>query len=148
MIGASGSGKTTYAYNLFHNDIYLSSDRFRAVVGTGEDDQSVSKQVFDLMEVNLRYFLSLDRSVIIDATNRTKQSRERFVKVARQYNSLIHAYFFDISIPELKRRNSLRKRRVPDNVILKQYAGLEVPNSTEVDHLYIVDERGVTNQEF
>jgi predicted kinase len=39
LVGASGSGKSTWAATMFHDSEIVSSDRLRGMVGAGEDDQ-------------------------------------------------------------------------------------------------------------
>jgi len=50
LVGPSGSGKTTWAQDHFRADEIVSSDRLRALVGSGEDDQRASPAAFDILE--------------------------------------------------------------------------------------------------
>ncbi|MCM1315760.1 MAG: hypothetical protein NC244_10390, partial [Alistipes senegalensis] len=49
MIGATSSGKTTFANNKFRPTEVLSSDFFRAMVSDDENNQNVSGEAFDLL---------------------------------------------------------------------------------------------------
>ena len=50
LVGASGSGKSTWAAEHFANTEIISSDSLRALVGAGEYDQSASAAAFDVLE--------------------------------------------------------------------------------------------------
>ena len=50
LVGPSGSGKTTWAGANFAPTQIVSSDRLRAVVGAGEDDQRASTEAFALLD--------------------------------------------------------------------------------------------------
>ena len=50
LVGASGAGKSHWAAQWFHPYQVVSSDRLRAVVGTGEHDQRASKDAFEILE--------------------------------------------------------------------------------------------------
>ena len=136
MVGASGSGKSTFAKNLVKeepNTVYLSSDGLRAVIGKDEDDQSVSGQVFVHLRHSVEWLLKSGHTVVVDALNRNKKSRADFVKIARKLNKEIIAYTFNVPLEVAKQRNSQRDRKVPDSVIENQFKTLEWPTLDEVD---------------
>ena len=47
LVGASGSGKTTWAEANFRAEQIVSSDRLRAIVGETEDDLGASQDAFE-----------------------------------------------------------------------------------------------------
>ena len=49
LIGTSGSGKSTFAAKHFAPTEVLSSDFCRALVGDDENDQSVTKEAFEIL---------------------------------------------------------------------------------------------------
>ena len=53
LVGPPASGKSTWAAEQFPADQVVSSDRLRAIVGTGEHDQRASKDAFDTIRERL-----------------------------------------------------------------------------------------------
>ena len=51
LVGATASGKSHVGERWFHPDQIVSSDRLRAVVGTGERDQRASRDAFELLDL-------------------------------------------------------------------------------------------------
>lgn len=151
MIGPSGSGKSTYSSKLsshyWDEPFYISSDLARSVIGGGEEDQSVNKQVFEWVYHTAKYILSgfsknsfSGRNIIIDSTALTIQHRKGYIDIARKYNSRIVAIFIDTPIDQCKINNQNRKRKVPDYVIDRQFKMLQTPTVAEgFDDVIVVD---------
>lgn len=118
MVGATSSGKTTFAKTHFRPTEILSSDFFRAMVSDDETDQSVSEQAFELLFRTAEKRLELKKLTVIDATNVSKQSRSKIVDLAK--NQDVHAVAIVLDIPEkiLLERNSQRdNRRLPERIV-------------------------------
>lgn len=130
LVGISGSGKSTYAKKQA-DQVVLSSDLFRAVIGKSEEDQTVSAEVFKTLKINCAYFLIQGKSVIIDATNKTKEDRAEFVAIAYKYGVDCEAIFFNLPLEKCKQNNLLRSRQVPERVIDNQFKRLEEPTFSE-----------------
>src|SRR5579862_3078548 len=79
LIGASGSGKSTFAARHFRPTEILSSDHYRGVVGDDENDQTVTKPAFEALHFVAGLRLSLGRLVVVDATNVKPQDRAALV---------------------------------------------------------------------
>lgn len=143
-VGISGSGKSLFCKNklLKPDDIYLSSDFCRSVLGKDESDQSVSHIVFPFLENAVRYFLKQDKNVIVDATFLTKKFRKNFIDIAKSLNKKVTTYYFDVPIEICKERNAKRDRKVPESVINRQFSKIVIPYLNEVDFLNVVNENG------
>ena len=144
LVGSSGSGKSTFCQSYFSglNIIILSSDTVRGIIGKDESDQSVNSKVFEILKASTALILKQGLSVVIDATSYSRKSRKDFIDLARKYNHNITAYYF------CKKRNSMRDRKVPDFVIDKQIANMEIPTKEEIDALHTVNSDGKTYQNF
>lgn len=147
LVGNVASGKTTFGRSVLatltsEKVVYLSSDGFRSVIGKGEEDQSVSKEVFQILKWNTDYFLKNRDSVCLDATNKHPKARKDFVDIARKYGARIIMYYFYVPIEVCKERNSKRERKVPEEIIDRFQKELIVPTAEECDELYYVDEDG------
>jgi len=133
-IGAALSGKTTFCeqWKEHFNYVYLSSDKFRAVVGGSESNLECSAQVFKVLEYNLEYFLKYGhQNILIDCTNRTPKSRRNFVNIVKKYGARLEAVCFDVPLADLLKRNKIRERKLPQDVIQSQFEGLVWPTFEE-----------------
>ena len=68
LIGASGSGKSTFAAKHFRPTEILSSDFFRGLVADDPNDQGATKDAFDALHFIARKRLAAGRLAVIDAT--------------------------------------------------------------------------------
>lgn len=132
-IGISGAGKSTFArdYCAKNGVIYLSSDVLRSVIGKSEEDQSVNAEVFFHLRRDVAYFLKIGNEVLVDATNLTKANREHFLKIARERGAQTRGWIFECPLEVALARNAARSRKVPEDVIKRQFSQLEVPVTGE-----------------
>jgi predicted kinase len=140
LVGAPGSGKSTYGLKMVANDptlVRLCPDEFRAKFGTGEGDQSVSAKAFSATREGMRDALKNGKNVIIDATSMARKSRKDFVAIARTYSAHITAVVFIVDRETLVSRNKIRGenggRNVPEEVIDRMLGNFEMPSFPEVD---------------
>lgn len=136
-VGIPGSGKSTYAEKFCLERLIdrLSSDELRARFGTGEQDQSVSGEVFGFIERQAHKYMSEGRDLFVDATHYNKKSRKRMISIARKYGALVTAHVSRVPFDECLRRNAGRARVVPDFVLQRMYAGFDWPTIGEVDNI-------------
>ena len=143
LCGAPGSGKSTYGKALMNklpNTERVCPDEFRAKFGTGEDDQSVSKQAFDASFKAEEEYLKEGKSVIIDATNTHRKGRKSFIDIARKYGANVNALVFNVDKQTLITRNKKRGdeggRNVPEWVIDRMLLNYKCPSvPDEVDDI-------------
>lgn len=118
MVGATSSGKTTFANNKFRPTEVLSSDFFRAMVSDDENNQKVSGEAFDLLFYAAKKRLDLMKLTVIDATNLQQSSRKQILDLARENN--VHSVAIVLNVPEqtiLERNNARENRQFPERVI-------------------------------
>ncbi|MDR1276908.1 MAG: polynucleotide kinase-phosphatase, partial [Candidatus Accumulibacter sp.] len=121
LIGASGSGKSTFARAHFKPTEILSSDFFRGLVSDDENDQAASKDAFDALFYLAGKRLGAGKLTVIDATNVQKEARKDVLDLAREQNC--HAIAIVLDMPEAlcRARNALRPDRdFGDHVIKRQ----------------------------
>ncbi|MBC6451104.1 polynucleotide kinase-phosphatase [Actinokineospora xionganensis] len=111
LIGASGSGKSTFARKHFAPTQVLSSDYFRGLVSDDENDQSASADAFDALHYIAGKRLSAGKVTVIDATNVQREPREQLIKLAREHHVLPVAIVLDIPEAVCVRRNAERPDR-------------------------------------
>lgn len=126
MIGATSSGKTSFAHKHFKDTEILSSDFFRAMVSDDENDQTASADAFGLLYFAANKRLDRMKTTIIDATNLTQNARQQVIELAHKQNVHSVAIVLDIPEKELLQRNKERAdRSYPERVIHSHYTSLK-----------------------
>ena len=111
LVGASGAGKSTFARNHFAPTEVISSDFCRGLVADNENDQSASKDAFDVMHYIAGKRLAAGRLTVIDATNVQQESRKHLLNLAREHDVLPVAIVFDLPEHVCVGRNAVRPDR-------------------------------------
>jgi protein phosphatase len=111
LVGASGSGKSSFARKHFRPTEVISSDYCRALVADDESAQDATDDAFDLLFTITRKRLAARRLTVIDATNVRREDREQIVKLAREYHALPVAIVFDLPEKLCQERNAGRPER-------------------------------------
>ncbi|WP_103337029.1 polynucleotide kinase-phosphatase [Amycolatopsis sp. CA-126428] len=126
LVGASGSGKSTFARTHFAPTQVLSSDFFRGLVADDENDQSASADAFDALHYVAAKRLAAGRTTVIDATNVQRASRASLVKLAKEHDVLPAAIVLDLPVAVCAARNASRTdREFGDHVIRRQRGELQ-----------------------
>jgi len=125
LIGASGSGKSTFARQHFQPTEILSSDYCRALVCDDENDQTATKDAFELLHFILAKRLARHKTTVIDATNVQQSSRSSLLAMAAQWKIPAVAIVFQLAEEVCQKRNLERAiRQVPREVITNQMAAM------------------------
>jgi predicted kinase len=144
LIGAPGSGKTTWgeSYTKSNNMVRLCPDEFRAKLGFGENDQSVSYPAFVATQSAMSNTLDLGKSVMIDATNMYRKTRKKFLKIAKSKGAFTIAVVFEATKQTLLERNKKRGemggRNVSEAAIDDMLRRYERPDRTEFDAIQYI----------
>ncbi|MFE5628766.1 polynucleotide kinase-phosphatase [Streptomyces sp. NPDC056543] len=119
LIGASGSGKSTFAHRHFKPTEVISSDFCRGLVADDENDQSASRDAFDVLHYIAGKRLEAGRLTVVDATNVQQEARRQLVQLARQYDVLPIAIVLDLPEEVCQARNAARPDRadMPRHVV-------------------------------
>ncbi|HTV49369.1 MAG TPA: polynucleotide kinase-phosphatase, partial [Phycisphaerae bacterium] len=111
MIGVSGSGKSTLARRLFKPTEIISSDFCRGLVSDNENDQSATKEAFEVLHFITSKRLEAGRLTVVDATNVQEESRKPLVELARKYHCLPVAIVLNVPEEVSHQRNKNRPDR-------------------------------------
>jgi protein phosphatase len=111
LIGASGSGKSTFARRHFLPTEVISSDFCRGIVSDDENDQSATQDAFDLLRFIAAKRLAIGKIVVVDATNVQPEARKPLLALAKEFHCLPVAIVLDIPEFVCQERNSLRADR-------------------------------------
>ena len=109
LVGASGSGKSTFAQRHFLPTEVVSSDRCRGIVSDDENDQSATADAFDLVHYIIGKRLKAGKIAVVDATNVRPEDRKELIRIAQQYHCLPVAIVFDLPERVCRERNSHRE---------------------------------------
>lgn len=111
LIGASGSGKSTFAKKYFKATEVLSSDFCRGLVSDDENDQSATPEAFEVLNFIAAKRLAAGKLTVIDATNVQPESLKGLLELARTYHTLVTALVFDLPEKLCQQRNAQRPDR-------------------------------------
>lgn len=111
LVGPSGCGKSTFARQHFKPTEVLSSDYCRGLVSDNENDQTSTKEAFEVLHFIARKRLAAGRLTVIDATNVQPDSRKPLVALAREFHIMPIAIVFDFPEKLCHERNRNRPDR-------------------------------------
>ncbi|MDQ0584001.1 polynucleotide kinase-phosphatase [Streptomyces rishiriensis] len=119
LIGASGSGKSTFAHRVFKPTEIISSDFCRGLVSDDENDQSATRDAFDVLHYIAGKRLAAGRRTVVDATSVQQDARRQLIELAKQYDVLPIAIVLDVPEEVCAERNAARTDRadMPRRVI-------------------------------
>lgn len=126
LVGASGSGKSTFARKHFKSTEILSSDFFRGLVSDDENDQSATGPAFDALHYVAAKRLEAGRLTVIDATNVRPEDRKPLIELARRYHVLPAAIVLNVPGRLCEDRNQERPdRQFGSHVVRNQIRNLK-----------------------
>ena len=117
LIGASGSGKSTWAAERYLAREITSSDQLRAVVGSGEHDLDASADAFALLDQIVAARARRRLMTVVDTLGLDPDRRLAYLEVARRSGVPAVAVLFDVDPPVCRQRNRARERPVPVAVL-------------------------------
>jgi F420-dependent oxidoreductase-like protein len=125
LVGPAGCGKSTWAARSFRADQIVSSDRLRALVGTGEKDQRAGTAAFEVLDLVVEHRLRRRLTTVIDSTALEAARRRVYLDIARRRGVPIVAAVFDVPEREVRRRNRQRPDAIPSAALTAQLRSLE-----------------------
>ena len=111
LIGPSGSGKSTFARQRFRPTEVISSDQCRGIVSDDENDQSATREAFEVLHFIASKRLAAGRVTVIDATNVQSESRKPLLALAREHDVMSVAIVFNLPERLCQDRNRERPDR-------------------------------------
>jgi len=125
LIGASGSGKSTFAHKHFLPTEVISSDYCRALVCDDQNSLAATSDAFEVLHFIAAKRLAAGRLTVVDATNVKPEDRKSFVELARQFHCLPVAIVLNMSERVCQDRNEIRTdRRLGHHVAHRQLQNL------------------------
>jgi predicted kinase len=117
LAGPSGSGKSAWAAERYRRDEVISSDRLRALVGSGEHDLDASADAFALLDQIAAARLRRGLTAVVDTLGLDPARRRSYLALARSSSMPAVAVLLDTDPAECRRRNRARDRPVPAPVL-------------------------------
>ncbi len=111
LVGASGSGKSTFARDHFGRFEAISSDYCRGLVSDDENDQGATADAFAVLHYIAGKRLAAGRLTVVDATNVQREARRSLVELARAHDVLPVAIVLDVPESVCVARNAERPDR-------------------------------------
>lgn len=123
LAGIPGCGKSTWAENMLGSYVILSTDSIRKRLAgslTEAHAQNLNSQVFREFYALIEEYLKNGWSVVADATNLTRKSRQDLVNIANLTGANAHLVLFK-NVQQAIDRNMAREedRVVPEDVMEK-----------------------------
>ncbi|OII60586.1 polynucleotide kinase-phosphatase [Streptomyces sp. CC53] len=127
LVGATGSGKSTFAAKHFKPTEVISSDFCRGLVADDQNDQGASRDAFDVLHYIAGKRLAAGRLTVVDATSVQQESRRQLVQLARAHDVLPVAIVLDVPEEVCAARNAARPDRsgMPRHVIRRHRRELQ-----------------------
>lgn len=126
LVGASGSGKSTWAKKHFRPSQLVSSDQCREMLLDDAAAQSANEDAFALFHQWIGLRLKNRRLTVADSTALKPGARERLFALAQENRVPIHVVAFDVPLDEAIRRDAARaERQVGERVVTRHRATFE-----------------------
>ncbi|HET7821447.1 MAG TPA: LLM class flavin-dependent oxidoreductase [Ornithinibacter sp.] len=122
LVGASGSGKSTWAAQHYREQEVVSSDALRGVVGSGPHDLDASADAFAVLEAVVTARLGRRLTTVVDTLGFDAARRRGWLAAARAAGLPAVLVRLDTPDEECRRRNAARDRPLPATVVVGQLA--------------------------
>lgn len=131
--GLPASGKTTYARKLANKGwVRVNKDDLRAMLHNSHFSKSNEAFILSLRDEIIIRGLVSGKNVVVDDTNLDPRHVDQFKSIASEFLADYEEEFFDTPVEECIRRNSLREKPVPENVIWDMYHRYLQPPTTQI----------------
>ncbi len=120
LIGATGSGKSTFAAQHFRPTEVISSDFCRGLVSDDQNDQSATTDAFEVLHFIAGKRLTAGRLTVVDATSVQPAARKSLIELARKHHVLAVAIVLDVPADVCAARNAGRVDRTFGAHVLRQ----------------------------
>jgi alkanesulfonate monooxygenase SsuD/methylene tetrahydromethanopterin reductase-like flavin-dependent oxidoreductase (luciferase family) len=132
LVGASGSGKSTWAQARYRVEEIVSSDALRGVVGSGPHDLDASIDAFTLLETIVAARLGRRLTTVVDTLGTDAERRRTWRAAAAATGLPSVVVVVETDETECRRRNAARDRPVPAPVLASQIRAVREVH-TELD---------------
>jgi protein phosphatase len=144
LVGASGSGKSSFARKHFRPTEVLSSDFCRGLIADDETDQTATGEAFDVLRYIAGKRLTAGRVTVVDATNVQDSARKPLVELARKHHVIPVAIVLQLPDALCHERNKGRPDRTFGPHVVRQQnqqlrRSLKSLKREGFRHIYVLD---------
>jgi predicted kinase len=133
LIGCPGAGKSSWCRRQRGRlGAVVSFDTAREHLAGAAADQSVTAQAVALTHQRARGHLLAGKSVLVDATGAAILDRAGWLEVARQRTARPHAVVLRTPLALALRRNGVRERQVPEEVLVAMWHAIDRTTAREL----------------
>ena len=120
LVGASGSGKSTWAQERYRSAEIVASDDLRGLVGSGRHDLDASAEAFTLLDLIVAGRVRRGLTTVVDTLGFDEARRQALLDLARRHGLSAVVVAIDTPPALCRRRNAARDRPVPARVLTDQ----------------------------
>ncbi|HJU52026.1 MAG TPA: LLM class flavin-dependent oxidoreductase [Acidimicrobiia bacterium] len=148
LVGPSGSGKSNWAEQRYRPEEIVSSDRLRALVGSGEHDLDASEVAFDILDRIVASRVGRRLTAVVDTLGFDAPRRRAHLAAASKAGLAAVAVVFETAEGLCRARNRNRSRPVPAAALTGQFRRLREARAQLEDEGWdlIVRIRGADDQ--
>lgn len=136
--GLPGSGKDTWLARRRPAQPVVALDDLRAELNVDPADNQGT--VIQAARERCREHLRAGRDFAFNATNLTRQIRQRWIDLFADYSARVEIVYLEPSLTTIRKRNRQRDAAVPERIWDRMLEKLEPPDITEGHHLTLVKE--------
>ena len=122
LVGASGSGKSTWAAQRYRAEEIVSSDTLRGVVGSGPHDLDASADAFAVLEAVVAARTGRRLTTVVDTLGLDADRRRGWLAAARTAGLPAVLVLLETPDEQCRRRNAARDRPLPARALAAQLA--------------------------
>ncbi len=130
LVGASGSGKSTWAGANFRPGQIVASDDLRALVGEGRGDRRAGTDAFDVLDLVLERRLRRRLTTVVDTLGLAAERRAQYRALAARHGLACHAVVFETPAAVCRARNKARDHPIAPKVLTAQLAAAAAITAT------------------
>ncbi|HVH66200.1 MAG TPA: AAA family ATPase [Candidatus Acidoferrum sp.] len=123
LIGAAGSGKSTFATREFPGQAIVSSDQLRNELAAA-DSRWRRRDVFEQLRERVETRLAAGNLTVVDATNTDWMRRAELVRMARRHGRAPLAIVFNLPSDVTLATNPARPGAVPASTVRRQVSAI------------------------
>lgn len=135
MSGLPGTGKDTWLQRHHPQMPVVSLDQVREELDTSATDNQ--GEVIQTARERCRQYLRARQDFALNATNITRQTRQRWINLFAEYGARIEIVYLEPPLSTILQQNQKRSSPVPENSIFKLLEKLEPPTLTECHGLML-----------
>lgn len=129
MVGLPGAGKDGWCTENCPELPVISLDAVRRELGISPSDNQ--GRVVQEAKARARFLLRAGTSFVFNATNTVRATRRRWIDLFHQYKAKIKIVYVELPMDHILKQNRKRSCPVPEEVTVKLFNRLDVPDLTE-----------------